>query len=38
MPGWKITLLDDGLHSNPHTIMITTPTGHSYTSTAPQLP
>jgi hypothetical protein len=38
MPGWKITVLDDGLHGNPHTIMITTPTGHSYTSTAPQPP
>jgi hypothetical protein len=38
MPGWKITLLDDGLHGKPHAIMITTPTGHSYTSTAPQPP
>jgi hypothetical protein len=38
MPGWHIRLLDDGLHGRPHSITITTPTGHRYTSTAPQPP
>jgi hypothetical protein len=35
MPGWKITMLDDGLHGSPHSIMITTPTGHSYQHRTP---
>jgi hypothetical protein len=38
MPGWQVTLLDGGLHGRPHTITITTPTGHSYTSRAPDPP
>lgn len=38
MPGWSVTLLDNGVRGRPHTIMITTPTGHSYTDTAPQPP
>jgi hypothetical protein len=38
MPGWSLRLLDDGLHGGPHTVMITTPTGHRYTSAAPQPP
>ncbi|HKH55011.1 MAG TPA: HNH endonuclease signature motif containing protein [Propionibacteriaceae bacterium] len=38
MPGWTATVTDDGRHSRPHTVMITTPTGHTYTSSAPQPP
>jgi hypothetical protein len=35
MPGWHITLIDCGFHGGPHTIHITTPTGHHYLSRAP---
>jgi hypothetical protein len=35
LPGWTVTMMDAG---PPHTVMITTPTGHSYTSQAPQPP
>jgi hypothetical protein len=35
MPGWRISLIDCGFHSGPHTIHITTPTGHHYLSRAP---
>ena len=35
LPGWILTPIDNG---PPHTTMITTPTGHSYTSQAPQPP
>ena len=38
MPGWTATVTDDGRHSHPHTVTITTPTGHTYTSSAPQPP
>ena len=38
MPGWTATITNDGRHSQPHTVTITTPTGHSYTSSAPQPP
>ena len=38
MPGWHVHLIDDGQHGRPHTVTITTPTGHSYTSAAPQPP
>jgi Domain of unknown function (DUF222) len=38
MPGWLATVIDDGRHYGPHTVVITTPTGHSYTSSAPQPP
>jgi hypothetical protein len=38
MPGWRVTALDDGLSGQPHTIKVTTPTGHSYLSRAPQPP
>ena len=38
MPGWRVDLLDNGLLGRPHTIKITTPTGHHYTSEAPQPP
>jgi Domain of unknown function (DUF222) len=38
MPGWLATVIDDGRHYRPHTVVITTPTGHSYTSSAPQPP
>jgi hypothetical protein len=38
MPGWRINLIDTGLHRTPHTIQITTPTGHNYLSRAPDPP
>src|SRR5215211_1068313 len=38
MPGWTATVTNDGRHSHPHTLTITTPTGHTYTSSAPQPP
>ena len=38
LPGWHIEVVDNGLHGRPHTATITTPTGHSYTSAAPQPP
>src|SRR5215207_7238707 len=38
MPGWTATVTEDGRHGRPHTVMITTPTGHTYTSSAPQPP
>jgi hypothetical protein len=38
MPGWQATVIEDGRHGHPHTVVITTPTGHSYTSSAPQPP
>ena len=38
MPGWKVDLIRNGLIGRPHTIRITTPTGHRYTSEAPQPP
>jgi hypothetical protein len=38
MPGWQITVIDAGLPDTPHSIMITTPTGHHYLSRAPDPP
>jgi hypothetical protein len=38
MPGWHAAVTHDGRHGRPHTVTITTPTGHSYTSSAPQPP
>ena len=38
MPGWRISLIDCGFHGGPHTIHITTPTGHHYLSRAPDPP
>ena len=38
MPGWRIKLIDCGFHSEPHKIIITTPTGHHYLSRAPDPP
>ena len=38
MPGWQITVIDAGLADTPHSIMITTPTGHHYLSRAPDPP
>jgi hypothetical protein len=38
MPGWTATVTNDGRHSHPHTVTITTPTGHTYTSSALQPP
>ncbi|HET8717053.1 MAG TPA: HNH endonuclease [Nocardioidaceae bacterium] len=35
-PGWHHTTSPPG--TDPHTVTITTPTGHTYTSTAPHLP
>jgi hypothetical protein len=38
MPGWQITVIDAGLLHTPHSIMITTPTGHHYLGRAPDPP
>ena len=38
MPGWMVDLMRNGVFGGPHTIQITTPTGHRYTSEAPQPP
>ena len=38
MPGWKVDLIRGGLFGRTHAIQITTPTGHRYTSEAPQPP
>lgn len=35
MPGWHVELIADGLGDEPHTVRVTTPTGHSYTDSAP---
>jgi hypothetical protein len=38
MPGWQITLIDAEHSDKPHTMIITTPTGHHYLSRAPDPP
>jgi hypothetical protein len=38
MPGWRVDVLDDGLGQRPHTVRTTTPTGHTYVSTAGPAP
>jgi hypothetical protein len=38
MPGWHITVIEAGLFGKPHTIHVTTPTGHLYLSRAPDPP
>ena len=38
LPGWNVTLDHDGVHGQPHTVTITTPTGHTYRSRAPDPP
>jgi hypothetical protein len=38
MPGWRIDLIEPGLTGRPHVVLITTPTGHRYSSEAPQPP
>ena len=38
MPGWRVDVVDDGLGRHPHTVRTTTPTGHTYTSTAGPAP
>ncbi len=38
MPGWQVELIDDGLTDRPHTVQTTTPTGHTYISTAGPAP
>jgi Domain of unknown function (DUF222) len=35
MPGWNVESISSGLDGQPHTIKITTPTGHSYLSRPP---
>lgn len=37
-PGWQTQLVHDGLAGTPHTVQVTTPTGHAYTSRAPDPP
>jgi Domain of unknown function (DUF222) len=38
MPGWHIDLVDCGFHGLAHKIIVTTPTGHTYHSRAPDPP
>ena len=38
MPGWHTTLDHDGLHGPPHTVITSTPTGHTYRGRAPDPP
>lgn len=38
MPGWQVKLRDAGLDGSAHAVAVTTPTGHTYTSHAPQPP
>ena len=38
MPGWSVTTVNSGTDGPAHTIAITTPTGHSYRSRAPDPP
>ena len=38
MPGWKVDLISNGVFGRTHAIQITTPTGHRYTSKAPEPP
>jgi Domain of unknown function (DUF222) len=35
MPGWHVETISSGLDGQPHTIKITTPTGHTYLGRAP---
>ncbi|SEP59655.1 HNH endonuclease signature motif containing protein [Microlunatus flavus] len=37
-PGWSATVVHDGLGDRPHTVVTTAPTGHDYTSRAPDPP
>ena len=34
VPGWEVRVVSCGLDGQPHTIKITTPTGHTYPSRA----
>jgi hypothetical protein len=38
MPGWAVRLVHDGSGDRPHTVVTTTPTGHTYTSRAGPAP
>jgi hypothetical protein len=38
MPGWRLDLIHSGLDGRPHAICVTTPTGHTYHSRAPDPP
>jgi hypothetical protein len=38
MPGWRVEVIEDGLGARPHTVRTTTPTGHTYVSTAGPAP
>jgi hypothetical protein len=37
-PGWRLDVIHSGLDGRPHTICVTTPTGHTYHSRAPDPP
>ena len=37
-PGWSDVVVHDGLDAEPHTVRITTPTGHTYAGRAPDPP
>ncbi|MBN9099775.1 MAG: DUF222 domain-containing protein [Pseudonocardia sp.] len=37
-PGWQVEVIDDGLGARPHAVRTTTPTGHTYDSTAGPAP
>ena len=37
MPGWRVDRVDTG-NGGPHTVLVTTPTGHTYQSRAPDSP
>jgi len=38
LPGWRVERLGSGTHPQPDVVAVTTPTGHSYLSRAPQPP
>ena len=38
LPGWQVTLIHSGQLAEPHTVRVTTPTGHTYLSRAPDPP
>ena len=38
LPGWHIQIINHGILDQPHTMIITTPTGHHYLSRAPDPP
>lgn len=38
LPGWRVDTVFSGMSGRPHTVLITTPTGHQYRSRAPRPP